>query len=209
MKLSPGAKGLGYLSPGPSSSIPPPLAIAAGLRSSTSPLHSAAGLDDARALCSGRHSISSTSHLDLRACPRRLNTPSTAAYERRRRPPASTPLRSTSTRIELVVSFPTPSSSSPTTFPSLSGAALPGRSCTAAVGVPPPHAHRGQPLCGAARRRRALRSHLASLAAGARRTPAARPCAGRNASAAVPWRARAGAGLGLSLTSGAQLSAPV
>ena len=206
MKLSPGAKGLGYLSPGRSSSIPP-LAIVAGLRSSTSQSHCAAGLDDARALCSGRRGISSTRHLDLRACPRRLDAPSTAAYERRRRPPASTPLRSTSTRIELVVSFPTPSSSSPTPFPSLSGAALPGRSCTAAVGVPPPHAHRGQPLRGAARRRRAPRSHLASLAAGARRTPATRPCASRNA--AVPWRARAGAGLGLSLTSGAQLSAPV
>ena len=155
MKLSPGAKGLGYLSPGPSSSIPPPLAIAAGLRSSTSPPHCAAGLDDARALCSGRRGISSTRHLDLRACPRRLDAPSTAAYERRRRPPASTPLRSTSTRIELVVSFPTPSSSSPTTFPSLSGAALPGRSCISAVGVAPPHAHRGQHLRGAARRRRA------------------------------------------------------
>ena len=148
MKLSPGAKGLGYLNPGPSSSsIPPPLAIAAGLRSSTSPPHSAAGLDDARALCSGCRGISSTRHLDLRMCPRRLDAPSTL-------------LRSTSTRIELMVSFPTPSSSSPTPFPSLSGTALPRCSCTAAVGVPPPHAHRGQPLRGAARRRRAPRSHL-------------------------------------------------
>ena len=70
MKLSPGAKGLGYLSPALLPPFPPPLAIAAGLRSSTSPPHCAAGLNDARALCSGCRGISSTRHLDLRACPR-------------------------------------------------------------------------------------------------------------------------------------------
>ena len=209
LKLSPGAKGLGYLSPGPSSSIPP------SSRDCRRPpiVHLAASLRR-RPRRRSRPLLRPPRHL-LDPPPRPPRVPSTPRRPLDRRvreapPPtgldaAPVYLHPNRARGELphallIIYDP---------FPLFPAPPLPGRSCTAAVGVPPPHAHRGQPLCGAARRRRAPRSYLASLAAGARRTPAAWPCAGRNAAAVVPWRARAGAGLGPSLTSGAQLSAPV
>ena len=159
MKLSPGAKRLRVFKPRPFFLHPP------SSRDCRRPpiVHLAASLRR-RPRRRSRPLLRPPRHLlDPPPRPPRVPStpPSTAAYERRRRPPASTPLRSTSTPIELVVSFPTPSSSSPTPFPSLSGAALPGRSCTAAVGVPPPRAPKPPCLPGRGRaphsRRPALR----------------------------------------------------
>ena len=192
MKLSPGAKGLGYLSPGPSSSIPP-----YSRDCHRPPIVHLAASQRSRPRRRSRPLLRLPRHL-LDPPPRPPRVPSTPRRPLDRRvreapPPTSLDaapvhLHPNRARGELPHALLILSDHFPLSFrPRIAGAQL----------------HRRGWRPAAARTSRAASMRVCTTPPRAPKPPCL-PGHGR-----VPWRARAGAGLGLSLTSGAQLSAPV